>query len=152
MSFIAQVEASIEEVADWGANLIDRAIKALSPDGRPFLYSEQSEGEQIVEYMALRGNPEAWAKWIGDTAGEIFMKLQESAVPPDEIMAVHPVDIAMKMAIEHSYTMETMMAKKAGKLNLNPTIPEVEVPYTPLTPMEPEPMATPAAPLLTGVV
>jgi hypothetical protein len=115
MSFISQVEASVEEVAEWGATLIDRAVTALSPpDGRPFLYAEQSELESIIEYMDLRGEPELWAKWIGDTAGEIMKKLQDAAVPPDEIMAVHPVDIAIKMAIEYSYDMEQLIKKKAG--------------------------------------
>ncbi len=116
MSFIKQVEDSIEEVAQWGADLIDRALSVLAPDGRPFLFAEQSEGEQILEYMKIRGDEQEWAKWIGDTAGQIVSKLQESAVPPDEIMAIHPIDIAAKFAIEYSYNMETLIGNKAEKL------------------------------------
>ena len=113
MSFISEIETVVEEVADWGADLVERAVNALAPDGRPFGYVELDDQEQILAYMDMRGNPEAWAKYIGDLAGQLMMKLQEAAVPPDEIKAIHPIDIAIKFAIQYSYDMEALIARKA---------------------------------------
>lgn len=116
-STIEDWEEVIETVANWGVEAIQDVVKALSPNGRPFMFEEQTEEEQLREYFSIQGNPEAWSIWIGDHAGEIISKLQESGLSPDQIASVHPVDIATKYAIQYSAEMEDILMKRAKAVN-----------------------------------
>lgn len=116
MSYIIKdLEDAVEIVSDWAVGVVQEVTKVLSPDGRPFGYTEQSDQEQITEYLMLKGDPEAWATRIGEVAGDITKKLTDAQVSPDEIASVHPMDIAQKYLISYSADMETMMEKNSGK-------------------------------------
>lgn len=116
-SAVEDWEEVVEVVANWGVESILATVKALSPDGRGFGQELATEEEQLREYFGLQGNPEAWAIWIGDKAGELISKLQESGLNPDQIASVHPVDIVTKYAIKYSADMEDILMKRAESVN-----------------------------------
>jgi len=111
MSYITDMEEVIDEVADWAVSLIQETISALMPDGKPFLMELKTEDDQIEEYMALRGNPEAWTKFIAENTSAIILELQDSGLDADLINTVHPADIAQKFAISWSADMEKVLER-----------------------------------------
>lgn len=118
MSYIIKdLEDIVEAVSDWAVTTVQEVTRALSPDGRPFGYVEMTEEEQLNEYFQFKGNPEAWATRIGEIAGDITKKLTEAQVSPDEIMSVHPMDIAQKYLISYSCDMEAILEKNSGNLS-----------------------------------
>lgn len=115
MTFIKEVENDVmPDVADWAVETIQEIVNELMPDGRPFFQDLPTTEERIKEYLPLRGNPEAWTKWIAEQAGEIINKLSEASVPPDDILSVHPVDIAQKFAVAYSAEMEELLQKEVA--------------------------------------
>lgn len=112
MSFVKTIEEVIDELSDWAVETVLSMLESIMPDGRPFFQEPKTMDEQLEEYYAVRGNPEAWAKWMAEQAVAIVMELQDSAVPPDMIMSVHPADIAQKVAIQWSADMETEIEKR----------------------------------------
>jgi|CXWK01.1.fsa_nt_gi hypothetical protein len=112
MSFVQNVEEAIEELSDWVVQTVNDIINEIMPDGRPFFQEPKTKLEQLEEYMQIRGNPEAWTKWMAEQTGVIIMELQDSAVSPDLILSVHPVDIAQKTAITWSAEMEEELLKE----------------------------------------
>lgn len=111
MSFVTDVEDVIEELSDWVVETVMEIVDAIMPDGKPFFKELPTLDEQIQEYMTLRGNPEAWTKWMAEQTVFIVTELQDSAVPPDMILSVHPVDIAQKAAIAWSAEMEDALRR-----------------------------------------
>lgn len=117
MSYIIKdLEEAVDVVSDWAVKVILEVTNVLSPDGRPFGYVEQSDEEQLNDYFLLKGNPEAWATKIGEIAGDISKKLSDSQVPEDDILSIHPIDIAQKWAISYSVEMESKLEKNSGNV------------------------------------
>lgn len=114
MSYISELEALEERVSDWAVDLIMNIYNLLCPDGRPYHWVEQDMDEQLNEYQLVRGDPQAWAKKILDDAAAISQKLLDSGLRDDQIVFVHPFDIAQKFALEYSINMEKEIAKRAG--------------------------------------
>jgi hypothetical protein len=116
VSFIVKdLEDAVEIVADWAVRVIQDVTKVLSPDGRPFEFVEQTDEEQLRDYYQYKGNEEAWATRIGEIAGEMVKKLQDSQVPESDITGIHPVDIAQKYLLSYSVHMEEMLRKNASE-------------------------------------
>lgn len=114
MSYISELEILEEKVSDWAVDLIMDIYNLLCPDGRPYNWVEQDMDEQLNEYQLVRGDPQAWAKKILDDATAISQKLLDSGLRDDQIVSVHPFDIAQKFALEYSINMEKEIAKRAG--------------------------------------
>lgn len=114
MTFISELEEITEEVSDWAVDIIQDVVKALMPDGKPWGYVALSDEDQIQNYLALRGQPEAWIRFIGEQAAEITNKLTDAGLPPDKIAEAHPFDIASKFAIAYSSEMERELRKRSG--------------------------------------
>jgi len=117
MTFVREVEQVIDELSDWAVETILEIIDALMPDGKPFFREPMTPEEQLDEYYSIRGNPEAWTKWVAEQAGAIIMELQDSGVNPEAIISVHPVDIAQKAAVQWSADMEDMIGKGLSSVN-----------------------------------
>jgi hypothetical protein len=112
MSFVRDIEEAVEELADWTVETVNEIIAEIMSDGKPFFLEPKTELEELEEYMGVRGNKEAWTKWMAEQTGAIIMELQDSAVAPDLIISVHPVDIAQKVAIDWSARMEDTLLKE----------------------------------------
>lgn len=110
-TYVDTLEMVTEHVSDWGVKIVNKVLDVLMPDGRPYGFKQDSVEEQLATYMQLRGNTEAWMEYILEKAQDIEKRLADAALPPDEIAAVHPWDIAQKLAIEYSVRMETELAK-----------------------------------------
>lgn len=119
MSFIAQMEDVAEIVSDWVVDSVFHVFEVLCPDGRPWGWVEEPLEDQILDYMYLRGDPQAWAAKILEDAEAIQAKLMESGLPPAEITSIHPYDLAIKFALDYSRTMEEAIAKREGNPNAN---------------------------------
>lgn len=118
MSYIIKdLEEAVDVVSDWAVKVILEVTNVLSPDGRPFGYVEQTDEEQLNDYFLLRGNSQAWAEKIGGIAGDITKKLTDSQVPEDDILSIHPMDIAQKWAINYSTEMEAKLEKNSGNVS-----------------------------------
>lgn len=111
MSFVREVEDVIDELSDWVVETVLELIDALMPDGKPFFREPKTVEEQLDDYYTVRGNPEAWAKWIAERTAELVLELQDSGVDPEAILSVHPVDLAQKAAVQWSADMEDLIGK-----------------------------------------
>lgn len=118
MSFVTEVEGVVDELADWVVETILMIIDNIMPDGKPFFKELPSEEDQLKQYYTIRGNQEEWVKWIGQQASDIILELQDSAVPPDMILSVHPLDIAQKAAIQWSADMEDLIRKGTNAVSV----------------------------------
>lgn len=103
MSIVKDIDEVIEIIAQESVDTILEVVDILIPDGKPYGYVD---GNEMEVYLKLRGNPEAWTKWIAEQAAEIVNKLSQSGLDPDQINSVHPMDIAQKFALSFSVTME----------------------------------------------
>ena len=100
-------------VADWAVAAINRIVEILTPNGRPYGHMEQTMSERLIEYMALRGNEQAWGQYILDSAQNIAQKLIDSGLDQATMLSVHPWDIAAKYAAEYSIEMEDELRRRA---------------------------------------
>jgi hypothetical protein len=105
------------EVAQWAVNVIENIVDDLIPNGVPFDGEKMTLKEQVVEYQrTLRGNKEAWVAWIEDKAGglqaQVNVIFEEMQVDPSFVAAIHPYDIAVRMAVAYSAKMEKELAKQ----------------------------------------
>lgn len=112
MTYIDQLERVADEVSDWATAMILRIYETLAPDNRGWDETLQSEEDQINDYIMLRENPEAWGQYIFELAQDIQTKLADAGLPSDDIASVHPWDLAQKFALDYSFRMETLLAKK----------------------------------------
>ena len=159
MTFVRDIEEAVEELADWTVETVNEIIGEIMADGKPFFLEPKTELEELEEYAGVRGNPEAWTKWIAEQTGAIIMELQDSAVAPDLIISVHPVDIAQKVAIDWSARMEDLLLKPEYQLldfgpplpAIAPAISQPPAPPTPITPPSSN-GSTAAASMLTGII
>ena len=112
-SFVDEMEEIVDIVSDWGVETIMKAIEDLG--NRPFDSVELSVEQQLEDYLKLRGNPQAWSTYIDGKATELITQLQADCVPGDDIVSIHPHDIAIKYAIDWSSRMEMEIAKNPQK-------------------------------------
>lgn len=117
MTFVREVEQAIDELSDWVVETVLEIIDALMPDGKPFFREPMTVEEQLDEYYAIRGNQEAWTKWMAKQTVDIILELQDSGVEPDLILSVHPADIAQKAAVQWSADMEDIIGKGLESAN-----------------------------------
>ena len=94
-TFIDDLEAVVDEVAQWGADEVVAVINALAPDGRPFGAVKKDIEQQLTEYRLLRNDVNAWMVWISQKATELTGTLMQASIDPDTINAVNPVNIAI---------------------------------------------------------
>lgn len=114
MTYIDQLEKVAEEVSDWAVGVIERVYETLAPDSRGWEETLQSEEEQINDYIMLRGNPEAWGQYLFSLVQDIQQKLYDAGLKPDDIVSVHPWDIAQKFALDYSARMEDLLARRTA--------------------------------------
>ncbi len=113
-SFVDEAEEIVDIVADWAEEIIEDAVSRLSTKGRPFMQREKSEAEQLKEYMTLLSSPDPQASflaYIDGKARDIITRLINSGVPEEEIVTIHPYDIAARHTIIWSAEMEALRAK-----------------------------------------
>ena len=120
-SYIDKLEQAEIMVADWAVKVISRIRDILTPNGRPYGYTEQTMDERLIEYISLRGNPEAWGEYILANAQAIGKKLIDNGLDQETMLSVHPWDIAAKYAAEYSIEMETELRKRASNGNFAPS-------------------------------
>ena len=120
ITFIDSLELISEMVADWAVEQIEAITEALSPDGRPFGMRALTEQEQLAEYLLMRGNEEAWSKWINDRALGLIEQLEGSGISPDKVAVIQPFDIVASFAVDYSARMETLIKERSnGTANSN---------------------------------
>lgn len=122
-TFPRAIERLIDDVVDFAEQYIDEITKALAPDGVGFGMKKMTPQERVAEYMKLRGNPDAWAEWIGQRAGEIAARAEQS-LSPDRVAQVKPWDIAARLAIQYGVKMEKEYLKAQEKQLRRVTGPE----------------------------
>ncbi len=128
-SFIADAEEIVDEVAEWGAEYVDRVVEALSPDGRPFGMEKRNDEELIKDYVTnLRGNPDAWANRIRTMVAKGQQRLQQAGLTQDQIAGVHLYDVVERLNIEYSVQMERKIQQKQRKLRKANEVPVAEAP------------------------
>lgn len=115
-SFIADMEEVAELVSDWAVEVVGKAVDALMPDGRPWNTIEQTMDERLQEYLALRGNQQAWDEYRLEQAVEIATRLMNNGLDESDVLGLHPYDIATKFAAKWSYDMEVELVKRASKM------------------------------------
>jgi hypothetical protein len=117
MSFVSGIENIVDVVADWAVDAIEQVVNILAPDGRPFGYEPVDEEDQIENYLQLKGNPQAWTAFINERATKISQDLQTNGLQEDDILSVHPFDIAARYAMNYAAAMEAKLGKKLPKDN-----------------------------------
>ena len=105
-TFIEDMEKIVESVSDWGVEVVVNAVEQLTTDGRPFGAVVMPPEVQMEEYMKMRGNPEAFAKYIDSKARDLITQLIEDGLAEEDIASVHPYNIAIQFAIDWSAQME----------------------------------------------
>lgn len=117
-SFVDTLENKvIQEVADWCMSTIEEVTKVLAPDGRPFGMLPRDDEQKLQEYFQVRGQAIKWQQWITGNADFITQKLRENGVAEDKIIAVHPFDLAINLALHWSSEMETMIKEQADGIS-----------------------------------
>lgn len=114
--YITDLERVCEIVSDWYVDSVLKVSAVLMPDGRPFDYVDDPQA-RMRDYLALRGDPAAWSQYLLTEAESITQKLQDSGLPEDQILSVHPYDLAQKFAVEFSAHMEGELTKHANTIN-----------------------------------
>lgn len=110
-TFVDNLEAVVEDVAQFGAEVVEMVVDRLMPDGRPFWMEKKTADQMLMEYtMNLRGNPEAWAAKIREIVEQLMKSL--NGLPDDVIASAHPYNIAIAVAIQHSARMEQLLRKQ----------------------------------------
>ena len=108
-TFIEDQEEVVPIVRDWAVGIINDAVVSLTKDGRPFGSDIMTPEQQMEEYMKLRGNPEAYMKYIDSKARDLMNQLLKDGLDEESIASIHPYDIAIRFAIDWSSRMEKEM-------------------------------------------
>ena len=113
------IDVIIKDVSQWAARLVEQAVEALMPNGVPFGMEKLSEDEELLAYVeGLRGNVEAWDKWIVEKVDRITKLLTDAQIPEDDIMSVHPYGVAQAFALSYSYQQERVLMRKLEELGV----------------------------------
>lgn len=111
-TFIDELEAVVEEVAERAAREIQEIVDTLAPDGRPFGQDRKSLEEQLIEYRNIRNDTAAWKLWISNKALEITGKLQVDGIDQEKINALNPLRIAIAFMVDYSTRMEKELQER----------------------------------------
>jgi hypothetical protein len=115
ITFMDEMEAIAEEVADSMAYWADTLAEALAPDGRPFGKKKLTERQRLRNYVnTFKGNPQGQLTFVRDAVGRILNPLQ--GAPPEVVGSVHPYEIAFRHAIHYSSLMERLYAEEQVKI------------------------------------
>ena len=106
---LERVEELVEILSDRAVETIERTIEHITTEGRPFGAITKSLEIQHEDYMKVRGNPEAYARYIDSKARDLINQLMEDGIAEEDIASIHPYDIAIRFAIDWSYQMEKAM-------------------------------------------
>lgn len=113
-TIVDQMESVIEEVSTGLAESTVAIMRALIPDGRGFGQKLQHPNDQVLYYLQnLRGNPDAWDKWIQDRVKQIEERLLAAGVPEEDVGKATPFNRVQAEALEYSSRMERMMQRGA---------------------------------------
>ena len=118
-TFIDELEDIVEIVSDWSVEVVRDAVQKLSTDGRPFMMDKKSTRQQLDEYLMLINSPDpvaACVMYIDQMAETVAGHLLASNIPPNEIVAIHPYDIAARHLIIWSAEMETLLQKEQARV------------------------------------
>ena len=113
---IKELEDTIDIVSDWAVEAVQVVLKVISPDGRPFGYEEETDEDQIIQYLQYKSSPESWAERVGELTGELMQKLRDNGLSEDQIISIHPIDIVQKYLIAYSVEMEEKMEKNSAEV------------------------------------
>lgn len=115
-TFIDEIEADAMVVAKRLMLTRDAVLAALAPDGRGFNEEKATERERLDDYVKnFRGNPEAQQQWIANEALRMTAAIQ--GVKPELVAALHPWDLAVRLALKYSVTMERIARREEAKAN-----------------------------------
>ena len=108
-SLVDDLQDVIDEVADWSIKAILGAIDQFTLNSAPFDHVEKPREVQIDEYLAIRGNAQAWYSRLEDTAQTLIGQLKEMGLPEGEIAKLSPYTIAFKVQAKYHLDMEKML-------------------------------------------
>lgn len=113
------IQVIIDDVSRWAAGLVEQAVAALMPNGVPFGMEKLTEDEELLAYVeGLRGNQEAWDKWITEKVDRITKLLTDAQISEDDIMSAHPYGVAQAFALSYSYQQERVLMRKLKELGV----------------------------------
>ena len=124
MSTVSDIERVVDEVAEWGADIIVELVKRLSDGGRPYGMPERTPEEQLIEYLPIREDPDAAFMYMSNKLDELMQSLGSSGASEVAISAIHPADLIASTILTWSSNMEDLI--KTGKYDvakLGPTKP-----------------------------
>ena len=110
MTYIDELESISDSVVRELADLANRVIEIVAPDGRGFLQEKKTEQEQLAEYLTVRGDVNNWRNWLNQAETSIIQELLVKGVPQEYIGAIQPGTIASKYAVEWSKKMEGLIS------------------------------------------
>jgi hypothetical protein len=111
-TFIDEMEAVTEEIAEWAVDYIKDIVDTLAPDGRPFGTELKSTDEQLDEYRLMRNDVTQWSMWISAKAETITNMLLGSGVGPEQLAVINPLRIAASFALDYSIRMEKLLEER----------------------------------------
>lgn len=125
--WVPKVEQAATEIAKWYVALVDEAVSALMPSGRPYGMEKLTEQEEVDLYVRnLRGQTDKWAAWMMERVGTITGRLQ--GMPPEVVATIHPFDIVRNAAIVYSDIIEKKLSKLSDKMTPSSDAPFVSPP------------------------
>lgn len=110
-TFVDVTEDLIEHITDYIDDYIDTIINALMPDGRPFGFEKQTQKEELMDYMKLRGNASAWWDWMA-TRVEYIMQKMDEVLTDEQKAQIKPWDIVYRYALNYSAKMERLYQRE----------------------------------------
>lgn len=125
-SFTDLMESIEEEVAEWAQDVVDTVTRAFMPDGRPFQMEKRTQREQMLEYRALRGSPDAWQQWMDNLQAQIDSRLAQ--ISTDYSTGVDPVELTRRYALAYSAKMERLMEAEQRKASAALSLPAARLP------------------------
>lgn len=112
-TFLEDLEELEPQIVDWAYNTINQIVDILTDGGKPYGLEEQTMDERIAEYMVLRDNPDACARWLQQQLDFLIKKLSDSGLDPKQINSVHPYDVVFRLGMHYSATMEGVLNARA---------------------------------------
>jgi hypothetical protein len=109
--FIKDMETMAIDLANWAADYVEDVIETLMPDKRAWQEVLPTPNEQLMQYLDMRGNNEAWRKWIELKVMEMRQLLADSGLEEETIATLGVYDIVEPMAIAYSVAHEQLLDK-----------------------------------------
>lgn len=119
-TYVDEIEAVVEDAAQWSHDQIKMILDVLAPDGRAFGDQKLSIKQQLFLYITkYRGRP--WDDWIDERVQRIMQALGEAGVSEQAALAAHPEDVAQRQAILYSSRMEDLLKEEQAKFEASQT-------------------------------